>query len=101
MSAERPMRRRVTAREAAERLGISTRTIQRVIAEPRDEFERRSRERQDRALALRQKGLLWREIADELDVSIGAAQKLGERAKKRQEAETLPPPLFDVESPGG
>lgn len=98
MSAELPERRKVTAREAAARFGVSVRSVRRVVAEPRDEFERRSRERQDRALALRQEGLLWREIAEQLGVSIGAAQKLGERAKKRQENETLPPPLFQVDA---
>ena len=83
MSAENPKRRKISAREAAERLGVSTRTIQRIAAEPRKEFEQRARARGEQILTWRAQGLLWREIAERLDISLRAAQKAGERAKKR------------------
>lgn len=82
--AEEPRRRKHTARELADRLGISTRTVQRIIAEPRSDFERRARERDEQILAWRAEGVLWREIADRLGISLNAAQKAGERAYKRQ-----------------
>lgn len=38
MSALKPVRRQFTARQAAERLGVTTRTVQRLMAEPRDQY---------------------------------------------------------------
>jgi len=84
VSAERKVRRKVTAREAAERLGISTRTVQRVAAEPRADYERRARERGEQILRWRDEGLLWREIADLLNLTVNAAMKAGGHAKKHR-----------------
>jgi len=84
LSAENPQRRKVTAREAAERLGISTRTVQRIAAEPRASYEQRSIERGEQILAWRDEGVLWRDIADRLEISLNAAQKAGERALRRR-----------------
>lgn len=86
MSAENPQRRKVTAREAAERLGISTRSVQRIAAEPRASYEQRSAERGEQILAWRAEGVLWREIAERLNISLNAAQKAGARALQRQQA---------------
>lgn len=83
MSAERPHRRTATARDLAERYGVSERSIRRVAAEPRSDFERRARERDQQILTWRAQGILWREIADRLGISLNAAQKAGERARKR------------------
>lgn len=102
MSAERPGRRRVTAREGAALLNASPRTVQRIMAEPRADYERRARERGEQILALRAGGLLWREIGERFGISPHAAMLAGRRARERQEAEerarhdaeTLPPPLF-------
>ena len=38
MSAHKPMKRKKTAREIAERLGIHVRTVRRYIAQPRAEY---------------------------------------------------------------
>lgn len=77
------MRRAKTAREMAEQFGASSRTIQRLIAEPRENFEARAREKRQRAAELREQGLRYREIADELEVSIGSVSSLlhGSRSK--------------------
>ena len=69
--AETPARRSMTAKEGAERLGVSPRTIQRIIAEPRKEFEGRARERRNRAFELRKTGMKYREIAETMGISIG------------------------------
>lgn len=82
MSAETPQRRKVTAREAADRLGVSTRTVQRIAAEPREEFLSRAAQRRARAVALRESGLMYREIAEEMGITIGAAGRLVHTARQ-------------------
>lgn len=64
-------RRNITARQAAERFGVSIRTIQRTLAEPRDEWEARARDRHARIRALRAEGLSMRAIAEREGVSVG------------------------------
>ena len=71
MTALRPGRRTATARELAQRLGVSERTIRRYVAEPRDQLEARTSLRHKRIRELRSQGLSYRAIAAELDVSIG------------------------------
>lgn len=45
MSADKPVKRKKTAREIAEKLGIHPRTVRRYIAQPRAEYEAHSIER--------------------------------------------------------
>lgn len=71
MTATTPARRNKTARELAEQFGVSTRTIQRAIAEPRAVYEARVEARHERIRELRAEGLSYRAIAAELDISIG------------------------------
>jgi len=71
MNAIIPQRRSQTAREMAKRFGKSQRTIYRVMAEPRENYEARAAERHDRIRELRAEGLSMRAIAAELDVSVG------------------------------
>lgn len=71
MSALRPGRRTGTARELAQRLGVSERTIRRYVAEPKKQFEERTEARHERIRALREEGLSYRAIAAEVGVSIG------------------------------
>lgn len=71
MTALRPGRRTGTARELAQRLGVSERTIRRYVAEPRDQFDARAAARHDRIRELRAEGLSMRAIAAELDISVG------------------------------
>lgn len=84
MSAVHKSRRKVTAREGAEQLGVSTRTVQRIVAEPRGEYLSRSHARQDLALQLKNDGLKYREIAERIGTTERAAQGLVERARKRR-----------------
>ena len=82
MGAENPMRRTMTAREAAERVGCSPRTIQRAYAEPRHEFLARAAERREKVLALREQGLKYREIAEELKIPLGTVKTILHQAKR-------------------
>lgn len=83
MTAETPARRKKTAREVAQKVECSPRTIRRIVAEPRDDFLKRSRARQDLALQLKDAGLKYREIGERLNCSEKAAQNLVHRARER------------------
>lgn len=85
MSAHTPGRRKLTAREAAERFGVSSRTIRRIVAEPREEFEARAAERRQRVLELRAQGLKLREIADEVGMTVGGVGTILHHARKAEE----------------
>lgn len=50
----------------------------------------RAREREQAVLRLRAQGRRWQDIADSLGMSLGAAQEIARRAKKRSEKPTLP-----------
>lgn len=82
--AETPARRKMTAREAAELMGCTPRHIRRVVAEPRHEFLERAAERRESVLALRGKGLKYREIADELNLPLGTVKTIIHQAKVKQ-----------------
>lgn len=71
MTAANPQRRKQTARELAERFNRSPRTIRRIVAEPRAEWEGRASARHERVRALRETGLSYRAIASELGISVG------------------------------
>lgn len=73
-----PVRRRrdKTARELAAEQGVSPRTIQRDIAESREDFEGRAAARRERAAALRAGGATYKAIADEMGVSTGTVGRL-------------------------
>jgi DNA-binding CsgD family transcriptional regulator len=76
MGARNPVRRTKTAAELAEQFGASRRTIQRLIAEPRTDYETRAAQRRERAQALRAAGASYRQIADEMEISIGSVSTL-------------------------
>lgn len=71
MTALKPMRRKHTAKELAAQLGVSERTIQKYMAEPRDEYEARANERRRLIAEKRAQGMTMRAIAAELGVSLG------------------------------
>lgn len=84
MTAEIPARRRTTAAAAAEMLACSPRTIQRAVAEPREEFLRRAEKRQREAARLKDvEGMKYREIADVMGCTEKAAQGLVARGRER------------------
>jgi len=51
MAAETPKRRSITAKAAAERIGCSPRTVQRIQAEPRTQYDARVKERRELVLS--------------------------------------------------
>lgn len=68
MVAENPVRRKKTARELAEQLGISISTVRRLMAEPRDQYLARANAKREQVAALRSQGLSVRAIASELGI---------------------------------
>ncbi|MBF6150268.1 helix-turn-helix domain-containing protein [Nocardia nova] len=80
--AETAARRSMTAREGAERLGVSPRTIRRMVAEPRADFEARARDRRTRAAQLRNAGHSYKEIAAAMDCSTGTVGTLLRLARR-------------------
>ncbi|WP_333732574.1 DUF6115 domain-containing protein [Streptomyces sp. IBSBF 3010] len=71
MTQPRRERRTATARELADRFGVSERTVQRMVAEDRTAYEERSRQRRDQIVELHRQGLKGYEIARELNISAG------------------------------
>jgi predicted DNA-binding transcriptional regulator YafY len=87
VSAEIPQRRRMTARQAAQRLGASERTIRRIAAEPRSDYLRRVQERGAQILTWREEGVKWKDIGARLGISTAAAQMAGRRELERRKQE--------------
>ena len=83
--AQAKQRRTITARELAERLGSSERTARRLIAEPRDEFLERAKVRRDRVVSLRNQGMKYRDISEEMGITIGAVGRILHDARKLDE----------------
>ena len=81
MPAEKPVRRKHTARELAEQFGVSPRTIQRLMAEPRPEYLARAQDRRRRITELRAQGKTMRAIADQLGVSVGLVATYAKQAQ--------------------
>jgi DNA-directed RNA polymerase specialized sigma24 family protein len=88
MSALKREIRKMSAREAAERLNCSPRYIRQVVAEPREEYLARAAERRDRVLALREQGMKHREIAEQLGIKQGTVSAILWHAKRRQDTAT-------------
>lgn len=76
MGAEHPIRRTKTAREMAEQMGISVRSVRNIVAEPRGDYEGRAIEKRRRAQQMRLAGASYRQIADALGVTIGSVSSL-------------------------
>ena len=85
MSATYPERRSMTAREAAERFGISPRTVQRFQAEPRERITERAAERRAQAVDLRRSGQSYAEIATAMNCSRGSVGTLLHHARLKGE----------------
>jgi len=72
MGAELPTKRKRTAREVAERLGVSERTVRNYIAQPRADYLADAAARHERIRAMRAEGLSMRAIAEREGVSARA-----------------------------
>lgn len=62
-------RRKMTARAAAEKFGVSIRTVQRVVAEERAVYEQAAADRRTQIIDLYRQGLKQKAIADQLGVT--------------------------------
>ena len=74
-----------TAKELASELGVSVSTVTRRYAEPREEYVARAREREDEALALKDRKLSDSEVAEKMGITYYAAIGLIKRARKRRD----------------
>jgi len=81
--AEMPVRRQRSAREIAEQMNCSPRSIRRLIAMPREEFIARARAKTAQAVELRAQGLTHREIGETMGISIGSVGTLLHHARKK------------------
>ena len=68
---QRVPRNGLSINELAKRIGKSRATVARYTSEPRKQYEARAAERHERIRELRQEGLTLREIANEVEVSVG------------------------------
>ena len=85
MSTQIPRRRRLTAREIADRTGKSVRTVYRYTAEPRADFLARAAARRSEAVKLRSEGRKYAEIAERMNISTGIVGRLIHDARKHGE----------------
>jgi len=84
MTARAPQLRNKTAREVAQKLGVSPRTVRRYVAAPRDWWEDHRRAMRAKAVALRSTGMTWAQIGEELGCSDEAARAMAKRAASEQ-----------------
>lgn len=61
-----------TARELAEKVGMSSRTAQRWTSEPREVYLQRAAQRHERIKELRAEGLSMRAISKEVGIAVSA-----------------------------
>lgn len=61
-----------TARELAERTGYTIRNVQNWTSEPREVYLSRAAKRHEKIRQLREQGLSMREIAQQMDCTVGA-----------------------------
>jgi transposase len=76
-------RRSLTSTEAAKRFGKSPRTIRRLVAEDRSDYEATAAARRQQAHDLKQQGMSWAEVAEAMGCSTEAAKQLGKRYRAK------------------
>lgn len=86
MVAEKPIRRKKTARELADQLGVSQSTVRRLMAEPRDQYLARANTKREQVAELRNQGLSVRAIAEKLEISKSAAGRYVQEHSRKQYA---------------
>lgn len=89
-------RRNKTARAAAERFGVSIRTVKRLISEPRNWYEKRAEERRAEAFRLRHLGYSWAKVGEAMGCSAEAARSLAARFKQASPAPNGDPNTKDI-----
>lgn len=86
MSAQVQRKRTKTAREIAQKFGISERTVRTMIAEPRDQYLARANAKREQVVALRAEGLSVRAIAQKLEISKSTAGRYVQEYENQQQA---------------
>lgn len=74
--------RAYTSKQLAEKFGISERTVQRLVGQPRASYEQRARIRRDKVVEMRKQGKKYVEIAEELGITTGAVSSIIREARK-------------------
>lgn len=83
MSATVQRKRKKTAREISERLGLSERTVRNYMAQPREHYERTAEERREIAGTMWEAGESWEAIAEAVGGSVWSARGLVRRWRLR------------------
>lgn len=81
MTARIPQLRKKTAKELAEKFGVSPRTIRNHMAASRDWWTQQRRELREKAASLRATGMTWKAVGEALGVTESAARAMGKRAR--------------------
>ena len=68
-----------TAKEKAQRLNISDRTVRKLIALPREDYEKEAKQRRLKAFVLREAGFKWSEVGERLGTTKHGAIALYKR----------------------
>ncbi|EMF4356051.1 HTH domain-containing protein [Providencia rettgeri] len=82
-------KRTKTAKELAEKTGLSTRTIYRYFAQDREDYEQEALNRRKTAYELRERGLSWKEVAEAMQCSYNAVTSLAKRYKQQDLKESI------------
>lgn len=82
MAALHSVKRKKTAKEMAERLNVSDRTVRKLIALHREDYEKEAKQRRLKAYVLRESGMKWQQVADSLGCSYHAAVALYKRYER-------------------
>lgn len=86
MSAQVQKKRTKTAREIAEKFGISERTVRTMIAESREQYLARANTKRERVATLRAEGLSVRAIAEKLEISKSAVGRYVQEYEQKKQA---------------
>lgn len=79
MTALHTVKRNKTAKEMAQRLNISDRTVRKLIALPREDYEKEAKQRRLKAFVLREAGFKWSEVGESLGTTKHGAIALYKR----------------------
>lgn len=96
MSARVQRQRKLTAKETAQKLGLTERTIRNYIAESRSDYEDRAAARRAQAFKLRNLGQSWADVAAAMQVTPEAARRLAYTHKKKLPCVDRDPNTIDI-----
>lgn len=78
--------RTMTAQEAGKRFGKSPRTIRRLVAQDRPDYEATAAARRQQAHDLKQQGMTWAQVGEAMGCTAEAAMQLGKRYRAMNKA---------------